>query len=295
MTTISSASSTIVSVDWVQQRLNSQGALVLADVRFSPKESGYGRAAYEQNHLPGAVFVDFKADLTDPAQEHGGRSPLPSPERLAATFSGLGIDRQTPVVIYEDSNGPAAARLWWILKYLGHSEVYVLDGGFAAWTAAGFPVTTELPELENGTSRVFEPEVRSKLLVGVEEVRAVALQPNEGQTVLVDSRDANQYLGLEAPFDPIAGHIPGAVNFFWKDSLTADGLLKSAEELREHYEGLDTEQEIIVYCGSGISATPNALALEAAGFTNVKLYAGSWSDWISYSENPVVTGDEGKA
>lgn len=282
----------IVNAEWVRSRL-SKGAgdserVVIADVRFSPKDAQYGRNAYAEGHLPEAVFVDFKADLTDPAGEHGGRSPLPSPERLAAIFGGLGIDGLTTVVVYEDGNGPAASRLWWILKYLGHDSVYVLDGGYSAWTAAGFPVTQQssLPEV-----RTFIPAVRPELLADVNEVRAAS--ERRVSAALVDSRDANQYLGLEAPFDPVAGHIPGAVNFFWKDGLNEDGSWKTQEHLRESFSGLGSSlDEIIVYCGSGISATPNVLALQEAGFTNVKLYSGSWSDWISYEENPIATGEE---
>jgi len=287
------ANSNIVSAAWVHERLT-QDNLVLADVRFSPKDGQHGIRAYEQGHLPGAVFVDFKGDLTDPAQEHGGRSPLPSPERLAARFGALGIDRSTPVVVYEDGNGPAAARLWWVLKYLGHEAVYVLDDGYRAWLAAGYPVTAERPE---PAQRLFVPQVLSELLVGVDDVRAVSGRASGGPggTALVDSRDENQYKGLEAPLDPVAGHIPGAVNYFWKDALAEDGGWLPPERLRERFAGLADAEEVIVYCGSGISACPNVLALTEAGFRNVKLYAGSWSDWISYSENPTVTGEEGKA
>ncbi|MCQ6561793.1 sulfurtransferase [Paenibacillus mendelii] len=281
------SASNIVNTEWVRQRLEAGDGIVIADVRFSPKDSGYGREVYERHHLPGAVFVDFKADLTDPPQEHGGRSPLPTPERLAELFGRLGIDRLTPVVVYEDGNGPAASRLWWILKYLGHDAVYVLDGGYSAWTEAGLPVTDELPA---PVHRTFEPSLRTELLVDVDRVRAAS--SGESAAVLIDSRDANQYRGLEAPFDPVAGHIPGAVNFFWKDGLTVDGTWKSAAELREHFRGVDPSEDIFVYCGSGISATPNVLALEEAGFRNVKLYAGSWSDWISYEGNLIATGEE---
>ncbi|PYI53379.1 sulfurtransferase [Paenibacillus flagellatus] len=281
------ASSNIVSVRELEARLEQGERIVLADVRFSPKEGGYGREAYERDHVPGAVFVDFKAVLTDPPREHGGRSPLPSPETLAERLGALGIDRSTPVVVYEDGNGPAAARLWWVLTYLGHDAASVLDGGYAAWTAAGLPVTAEKPSPER---RTFDVALRPERLVGVEEARAAS--GGSSGAALVDSRDASQYRGLEAPYDPVAGHIPGAVNYFWKDALSADGTWKDAESLRAHFAGLDPSGEIIVYCGSGISATPNVLALEEAGFANVKLYAGSWSDWISYPDNPIATGDE---
>ncbi|NOU92029.1 sulfurtransferase [Paenibacillus sp. LMG 31456] len=288
------SSSTIVSVEWVKSRLESGERIAITDVRFSPKDVHYGHHAYAEGHLPGAVFIDFKADLTDPAGEHGGRSPLPSPDRLGDLFGRFGIDRSTDVIVYEDSNGPAASRLWWVLNYLGHDNVYVLDGGYSAWAAAGLPISQELPEPER---RAFDPAPRPELIVGVDEVRLTLDGSGSGGTrkTLIDSRDANQYLGLEAPFDPVAGHIPGAVNFFWKDGLQEDGLWKSPEQLRERFASLASSDEIIVYCGSGISATPNVLALKEAGFTNVKLYAGSWSDWISYEENPIVVGEEEKA
>lgn len=281
------SASNLVNTDWVQEKLNKGEHLAIVDVRFSPQDSSYGRAAYEKGHLPGAVYVDFKKDLTDPEQQHGGRSPLPSPSKLAGLFSGLGIDIATTVVIYEDTNGPASARLWWILKYLGHTKVYILDGGYSAWIKAELPVSVDevFP-----VQRSFEPEIRTELLVGVEEVRQVSSGDEAG--VLIDARDPNQYAGKEAPFDPIAGHIPNAVNFFWKDSLSPAGTWKSAAELQEHFASLDRSQQLIVYCGSGISACPNILALEEAGFTNVKLYAGSWSDWISYEGNPVAIVEE---
>ncbi|MFC3769588.1 sulfurtransferase [Paenibacillus sp. GCM10012303] len=283
--------SNLVKAEWVQARLEAGEEIVIADVRFSPKDALHGRSAYERGHLPGAVFVDLKADLADPAGEHGGRSPLPTPERLARTFGGLGIGKSSTVVVYEDGNGPAAARLWWVLKYTGADRVHVLDGGYDAWVAAGLPVSREQPAPE---PREFVPAVRPELLAGVDEVRASSEGRRTG-TALVDSRDARQYAGLEAPFDPVAGHIPGAVNYFWKDVLNEDGSWKSPQQLRDRFAELGASDEIIVYCGSGISATPNVLALEEAGFTNVKLYAGSWSDWISYEENPIATGDEDQA
>ncbi len=283
------ANSNVVNVAWVQARLAENRPLVFADVRFHPKEAEYGTKAYRQGHLPEAVFIDFKAELTDPAQQHGGRSPLPSPERLAGTFGKLGIDHSTTVVVYEDVNGPAASRLWWILKYLGADNVYVLDGGYQAWAAAGLPISVETPASQ---PREFVTEVRSDWLVGVEEVRAASRAGRGVGAALVDSRDAAQYLGQEAPFDPVAGHIPGARHYFWKDALNEDGTWKSADELRERFADLPKDEEIIVYCGSGISATPNVLALREVGYENVKLYAGSWSDWISYSGNPIAVGDE---
>ncbi|WP_282942472.1 sulfurtransferase [Paenibacillus sp. RC67] len=280
------SNSAIVGIEWLQSRIN-EGNIVIADVRFNPKEAQYGRQAYDAGHLPGAVFIDFKAELTDPAGEHGGRSPLPSAEKLAKRFGELGIDTSTTVVVYEDVNGPAASRLWWVLQYIGVEDVRVLDGGFQAWTEAGLPVSVEKPV---PIARELIPAVHEDWVVDVNTVKSVVDGNKDAK--LIDSRDINQYLGLEAPFDPVAGHIPGAVNFFWKDGLESNGTWKSSQELEEHFGKLSKDEELIVYCGSGISATPNVLALKEAGFNNVRLYPGSWSDWISYKDNPIATGNE---
>lgn len=280
------AFSNIVDTEWVTTRL-AEGNIVLLDVRFSPKDTNYGKEAYKKDHLPGAVFVDFKASLTDPPREHGGRSPLPSSEKLAKLFGELGIDHSTTVVVYEDVNGPAASRLWWLLKYLGHEDVYVLDGGYEAWKGTGLTVTSKIPVIR---PTEFIPSVQEDRIVDINQVRAASL--GKDGVKLVDARDAKQYSGEETLFDPVAGHIPGAVNYFWKHGLQEDGSWQSTAVQRERFSALSASDEIIVYCGSGISATPNVLALQEAGFTNVKLYPGSWSDWISYTENPVATGEE---
>ncbi|WP_409344623.1 sulfurtransferase [Paenibacillus sp. MBLB4367] len=277
--------SNIVKAEWVRARLGS-GEIVIADVRFTPGDSLAGKEAYRSGHIPGAVFLDVKTDLSGPAGEHGGRSPLPEPSQLAEKLGSLGFDRSTPVVVYDGYGGPAAGRLWWLLKYLGHDEAYVLDGGYSHWAAAGLPVTSEEAVV---APRVYEPALRPELLADVNDVKAAL---GRKDVKLIDARDARQYLGLEAPQDPVAGRIPGAVNAFWKDALGADGLWKPAAEQRERFAGLSPDEEIIVYCGSGVSACPNALALSEAGFANVKLYAGSWSDWISFPNNPIATGNE---
>lgn len=280
--------SNLVRREWVLERiLSGDSELVIADVRFQPGDEEYGITAYTEHHLPGAVFVDLKKDLADPPGKHGGRSPLPDPQRLATTFGSLGIDRSKPVVIYDDDLRPEAARLWWILKYLGHEEAYILDGGFKGWAAGGFPLTAEKTEV---TPRHFDVKLRSDLLADVNDV--LAALDKRGEITLVDSRDWKQYIGETAPLDPVAGHIPGATYAFWKDGIQEDGRLKSPEALRERFTGVDPDNEVIVYCGSGLSACPNVLALQEAGYRRVKLYAGSWSDWISYEGNPVATGNE---
>ncbi|RXZ80993.1 sulfurtransferase [Paenibacillaceae bacterium] len=279
------ANQAIVSVSWLSERIQDEKVVVL-DVRFSPKDADYGKQAYDRGHLPGASFVNFKADLADKPQQHGGRSPLPSPEKLAALFGGLGIDQDSIVVVYEDKNGPAATRLWWVLSYLGVEQVYVLDGGYAAWTGAGLPVTAEA---DAPVRRELVPAPKGDWLASVQDVRqAIA----SGSATLIDSRDRKQFTGEEAPQDPVAGHIPGARHYFWKDALDEEESWLPQSELAERFAALPKQGEYIVYCGSGITATPNVLALREAGYTNVKLYAGSWSDWISYEENPIAVGEE---
>ena len=283
---MSRSPSIILSVSDLLELINRGEPLAFLDVRYSPQDAEHGRNAYARGHLPGAVFVDFKAVLTAPSREHGGRSPLPEPQELARSFGRLGIDRGTRVVVYEDGNGPAASRLWWALRYLGHDRAHVLDGGYSAWTVAGLPVTDAPGAPE---PRVFEAVPRPELLADVEEIRAGL---GRADRALIDSRDRAQYLGEAAPFDPVAGRIPGALHHFWKDALDEAGFWRKPDELRRLFADAGVAGDIIVYCGSGISATPNVLALAAAGFPEAKLYAGSWSDWISYRENPVATGEE---
>lgn len=271
----------LVSQQWLWQRMESKQGLVIADARFQPGDPAYGQAAYRQGHIPGAVYVDIKRDLADPPGRHGGRSPLPHPDRLAETFGRLGIDRHTPVVVYDDDLRPEGARLWWILNYLGHDQVYILNGGLAGWLAAGYPITSEETKV---SPRTFEYSLRHDWLADVQEVRD---KLGAAGVTLLDSRDRAQYTGEAAPQDPIPGHIPGALHAFWKDGVRGDGTLRPAEEQRGRFAAIPHTDEVIVYCGSGLSACPNVLALLEAGYRKVKLYAGSWSDWISYPDHEV--------
>ncbi|WP_379136517.1 sulfurtransferase [Paenibacillus sp. sgz500958] len=291
-----------VSKRWLLARLYEPDQTIV-DCRFTLGKPENGRENYEQEHIPGAVYLDLEQDLSSPVGEHGGRHPIPDPENLAARLAKLGIGNDSRIVAYDDESGMNAARLWWLLRYLGHEQVYILEGGFSTWKADKFPVTNHQPVRVPGT---FVPNIQPQMLADVEEVRRISEQTKDAAVhasssaadsspalpVLIDSRANDRYQGMNETLDKKAGHIPGAVNFFWKDTQNADGSFKSAEQLQEHFAGLDKDTEIIVYCGSGVTACPNVLALETAGYTNVKLYAGSWSDWISYEENPVATGEE---
>ncbi|WP_411343273.1 sulfurtransferase [Paenibacillus sp. WLX1005] len=303
--------SNTVSIKWLLARLY-EPDLVVADCRFWLNDAQAGRQKYNEEHIPRAIYFDLKEELSSPISTHGGSHPMPEAEHIAKTLGRAGLSQDDRIVIYDDNNGMYAARLWWTLTYLGHTQVYILEQDFSAWKKAGFPVTDEQPIV---VPKTFEARPQEGLLVDIDYVRPLS-QRLSGQTqgkntnaehtgntqvrnadtaastVLIDSRARNRYLGLEETMYSKAGHIPGAVNFFWQDVLTETGSLKSKEQLEEHFAGLDKEAEIIVYCGSGVSACPNILALKQVGFENVKLYTGSWSDWISYEENPIATGGD---
>ncbi|WP_424768726.1 sulfurtransferase [Paenibacillus sp. sgz302251] len=275
--------------DWVREQLGKDG-VVIVDTRYALNDSEAGKRAYAEAHVPGAYYMDLSHDLSSPKRPdgQGGRHPLPEPEVLAGLLGRIGIGRGTTVIAYDDQGGAMASRLRWLLQWLGHDgQVYIMEGGFAGWQAAGYPVSTEVPAFVKGVR--FEPTVRVKMLVSQDEVKAKIGKPG---VVLIDSREAPRYRGEVEPLDPAAGHIPSAINRFWNEGKHADGSWKSPEEQAERFAGLSRDDEIIVYCGSGVTATPNVFALQDAGFRNVKLYAGSWSDWSSDPSNPVETGEE---
>ncbi|MBB6020381.1 thiosulfate/3-mercaptopyruvate sulfurtransferase [Paenibacillus sp. JGP012] len=275
----------IVSMRWLLARMY-EPDVVIADCRFLLGQPDAGREAYEAGHIPGAIYLDLEKDLSAPVTEHGGRHPLPDAAALASRLAKAGIGSDSRIIAYDDQGGMNASRLWWLLRYMGHEQVYVMDEGFSAWQNAKFPVTTDVP-VQIPSS--FDVKLQPQMLASVEDVQHASAS---GSAVLIDSRDTRRYAGLEEPIDAKAGHIPGAVNYFWKDVLDADGRWSGVEALEERFVKLGKDDAIIVYCGSGVSACPNVIALEEAGFTNVKLYSGSWSDWISYEGNTVATGEE---
>lgn len=274
--------SSTVSAEWLREHLRDPD-VIAADCRFLLSNPLAGKQAYEAGHLPGAVYFDLERDLSAEVGLHGGRHPLPDPELLAAKLGTAGIDENAIVVAYDDQGGAMASRLWWLLTYYGHPRVYVLEGGYSGWSRSGFEISTDVPSREGKT---FVPKLRRDLLA---ETGDVERSLGDRRTILVDSREIRRYKGLEEPIDKTAGHIPGAVHYFWQDVFTSEGRLKTPELLKEHFRELEKSEQIIVYCGSGVTACPNVLALAEAGFANVRLYSGSWSDWISYPEHPVAT------
>ncbi|HEU5138634.1 MAG TPA: sulfurtransferase [Bacillales bacterium] len=270
----------LVDAEWLVQRLRNDN-VVVADCRFELKDAKAGRRQYEQSHIPGAVYFDLEEDLSGPAGEHGGRHPLPDIDAFAKKVGDSGIDQSKQVVVYDDQNGSFAARLWWMLAYLGHDNVSVLDISYSKWLEAGYSVSSEPPHPEECE---FVPHVRSEMVVDIEKVKQ---EKDKDEVMLIDSRAPERYLGETEPIDPKAGHIPGAINRFWKENVGDDGKWKTPDELKEELKPFD-DKDLIVYCGSGVTANANVLALKAIG-KEARLYVGSWSDWSSYSENPVET------
>ncbi len=273
--------SPIVSGTWLQANI---GRVVVADVRWY-LDGRSGRAAYEAGHIPGAVFVDLDEALSSPPTAAGGRHPLPTSERFAAALGAAGIGDGCPVVAYDDASGVVAGRLWWMLRSLGE-PVAVLDGGLAAWPGS---LSTDDPEV---TPARFTPRRwPSGAFVSMDEVDE--LRRDEG-TVVLDARSPDRYRGDPNAIDPRFGHIPGAVSAPSSANLAPDGTLRTPEELREIYvaAGVDGEVGAVAYCGSGVSANLDLLALEVAGLGGGRLFVGSWSAWGADEDRPVATGPE---
>ncbi len=266
----------VVSREWLSSQLNNPQVTVV-DCRFQLGEPESGHQQYLSSHLPGAYYLDLDKDLSAPIGKHGGRHPLPEPGLLAEKLGAMGIiSGETLVVAYDDSRFAFAARLWWLLRYLGHERVALLDGGWTNWQAGGYPVTDALPTAKPG---LFVPQPQLDWVVDIETVKACKDLPS---VVLVDSRDSDRYRGEREPIDPIAGHIPGAVNSPWKEVSDDQGFLLSAAAQQQLWADYKQADQIIVYCGSGVTACVNLFSLELAEIRNAKLYPGSWSDWCSY-------------
>ncbi len=272
----------LVTAAWLAQHLDDPQVIVI-DCRFALADPHQGRQQYTAGHIPGSWYLDLNRDLSSPVQAHGGRHPLPNLETFGHRLSAMGVmsagadpNRPDPtlVVAYDDSRFAFAARLWWLLRYLGHDAVAVLDGGWGGWVEGGYPTSTALPAAHRGN---FAPIPKSGWIVDMEGVR-----DRPAGTVLIDSRSPERYRGEVEPIDPIAGSIPGAVNYFWQDVSTAQGQMKTPAELAQRWADLDAAEGVIVYCGSGVTACVNLLAQAVAGQPMAQLYPGGWSDWCSY-------------
>jgi thiosulfate/3-mercaptopyruvate sulfurtransferase len=273
-------SSPLITVDELATILDEVTTRVV-DCRWYLAEPGRGMLEYRRGHIPGAVYASLESDLT--GDTGAGRHPLPTPESFNATLGKLGISRSTRVVVYDDRGGAIAARLWWMLTNQGHETTSVLDGGIPAWVAAG----QELSNVEEAPPAVVAVPGRP----WTDIVDRADVFSKHDDTTLIDARSTERYVGDEEPIDPKAGHIPGAISLPQEGNLTADLAFLPPETLRSRFSdaGILTSEDVIVHCGSGVTACHNILAMEVAGFRRPALYVGSWSDWSS-RDLPVATG-----
>jgi thiosulfate/3-mercaptopyruvate sulfurtransferase len=277
---------TLIDPDALAARLG-DAALFLVDCRFDLMAPAAGESSWRQAHVPGSVYAHLERDLSGPATGPGGRHPLPSAADLIRLFSAWGITAGTQVVAYDDAGGFIAGRLWWLLRWMGHDAVAVLNGGYRAWVEAGYPVDASPPQLRPGR---FEGSPGGLRVV---DARGVSAGLADGSLVLIDVRAPERFAGLTEPLDAVAGHVPGAVNLPLTGNLDRAGRFLPAAALRDRYQALLAGRDagaVACMCGSGVSACQALLALETAGLGGAALYAGSWSDWISDPARPVAPG-----
>lgn len=280
---------TLISADNLAERLSTApGSVLVFDCGFDLANPGAGEQAYAAGHIPGARYLHLDRDLSGVKTGKNGRHPLPERDALVETFAKQGLKPNQQVVAYDAQGSMYAARLWWLLRWLGHDSVAVLDGGMQAWQAAGQNVDTTAPAAAaRGDFKAGAP-----LAVTVDAQHVLANLKTGGQ-VIVDARAPDRYRGENETIDPVGGHIPGALNRFFKDNLTADGRFKSAHTLRDEFSavmGSKQPEHVVLQCGSGVTACHNALAMEVAGLHGSALYAGSWSEWCADPSRPVATG-----
>ena len=258
----------------------------IVDVRHLLADVTHGERAYVENHIPGAVFLHCDRDLSTTMNGKNGRHPLPSVETFAQLMGKIGIGPATQVVVYDDTRGMVAGRLWWMLRWLGHESVALLDGGWQAWLEAGGEVDHIVPEYP---AQSFVANLKN----GLVEIGFVLDNMGSDRMCLVDARSADRYRGENEVIDPVGGRIPGAVNRFFGDNLQPGGLFKSAEQLHSEWMvvlGAQPADKVVHHCGSGVSACLNVLSMEVAGLAGSQLYAGSWSEWCADPTRPFAQG-----
>ncbi len=274
---------TLVSGAVVAERLNDPKCRVF-DCRHQLTDPDAGAQAYAAGHLPGAFFLHLDRDLSGPTNGRNGRHPLPDPLRLADKLGAAGVGAATQVVAYDDAGGMLASRLWWLLRWLGHDRVAVLDGGIDRWLAEDRPLTTEWPRSE---ANVLAVALRDWVV----DSEAVLGNLHDNHLCLVDARSPDRFRGENETLDLVGGHIPGARNHFFRDNLGADGCFLPAADLRRRFLALlagRASDEVVMSCGSGVSACHNLLAMEIAGLHGGRLYAGSWSEWCGAPARPMI-------
>lgn len=279
--------STLVSAEQTAAHLD-DAQWVICDCRHDLANHSAGYKAYRAGHIPGARFLHLDVDLSGPKTGLTGRHPLPHPATFCLRLGALGIGNNTQIVAYDETGGVYASRLWWMLRWVGHNNVAVLDGGWQAWTRAGLPVTIEQPVITpvtfNGKPQTQAAVDSAQMLANLQQRKALVL----------DARSSDRYRGENETLDPVAGHIPGAANRFFKLNLEADGRFKKPATLEQEFgAAIDghAPDAIVHQCGSGVTACHNLLAMEVAGLSGSRLYPGSWSEWVSDRRRPVARGD----
>jgi len=260
----------------------------VVDCRFNLMQPEKGRTEYLAGHIPGAVYADLDQDLAGPVTQDSGRHPLPDTNVFKATLERWGIGPDTQVVVYDYASGALASRLWWLLRWFGHAQVAVLNGGLNAWLAGDRPLQTEVPEYPES---VFPAAPDAGRVLTTDDISAMLGEDSE--FCLVDAREPARFDGQKEPIDTVAGHIPGAINLHFAENLNADGTWKSREEILQVWARLlggDTSASFSVMCGSGVTACHLVLAAALAGLEDPRLYIGSWSEWIRDSSRPVASG-----
>ena len=279
---------TLISASELQQHLNDSD-LVLFDCRFNLADTEQGQKDYDKGHIPGAIYAHMDHDLSSPITPSSGRHPLPDPQKLITWLRSCGVSNNSQVIVYDASGGAMAVRIWWLMRWLGHDKVALLDGGWPAWERLKGPMTQKVPEPTSGD---FQGTVDNSMIVDTDKI-SNDLKNAAPHWLLLDARTHERYLGEHEPIDPVAGRMPGAVNLPLQDNLDENGCFLPPEQLLNLYQKKlnDTSAErTVCYCGSGVTACHNILAMEIAGLKGAKLYPGSWSEWIRDPKRPVAKG-----
>ncbi|HEY7286698.1 MAG TPA: sulfurtransferase [Vicinamibacterales bacterium] len=278
---------TLISTSALAKCVGEHSAIAV-DCRFKLDDAGWGESAFREAHIPGAVYAHLDRDLSGPKTGTNGRHPLPDIDTFVRTLGRLGVRNGAQVVAYDQDNGMYASRLWWMLRWMGHDAVAVLDGGFAAWIGEHRP--TERGEAA-ATPAAFTAAPRAAMLVDLAGVSGIT---QTGSALLLDARAPQRYRGETESLDRVAGHIPTAKNYFFQQNIDNRGVFKSPADLRSQLTaaiGSSPAENVVCYCGSGVTACHNLLAMEHAGLTGARLYPGSWSEWCASESRPVATGE----
>lgn len=272
-----------VSTDDLKQAIDARdNKTLIFDCRFALGDPNYGLLSYEQGHIPGAYFLDIEADLSAPVEGHGGRHPLPRIGELQERLRSCGLTRFHTVIVYDDQFSAYAARAWWLLRFMGLENVYILDGGYKAWLDSGGSVDKREPAPKPGN---FLCRPRAGWISDYEGISSISQQlqnSSNSEHLLIDAREEKRFQGIEEPIDPVAGHIPGANNMPWQDLVDEQGFFKPLSYHQNRWAFVEPQQVPINYCGSGVTACMNLVSQYIADRQNAMLYPGSWSDWCSY-------------